>query len=59
MMGTYMYWLWFLVAFIVMMIAEGVAIFKRPKCDEYCSEEAWKLMCSYYEALGYVDSCDG
>jgi hypothetical protein len=25
----------------------------------YYSSETIKLICSYYKALGYVDSCDG
>jgi hypothetical protein len=47
----------FLIAFIVMSIVEGLAMFPLRKCDEYCSEEALKIICLYYRFHGYVDSC--
>jgi hypothetical protein len=52
-----MYWVLFLIAFIVMMIAEGVAMFPIRRCDEYCDKEAWKLICLEYVYRGLVDSC--
>jgi hypothetical protein len=44
----------FLVAFIVMMIEEAMAMFPLRKCDEYYSESAIKLICMYYWFHGYI-----
>jgi hypothetical protein len=52
-----MWWIMFIVAFIVMSIIEGIRMFPPPRCDEHCSKEALKLICTYYRFLGYVDSC--
>jgi hypothetical protein len=49
----------FLIAFFVMLIAEALSMFPFRRCDEYCSEEAWKLICLGYMYMGLVDSCDG
>ena len=49
----------FLIAFFVMLIAEALSMFPFNKCDEYCSEEAWRLICLEYIYMGLVDSCYG
>ena len=49
----------FLIAFFVMVVAEALAMFRLPRCDEYCSEDAKKMICLYYKVLGYIESCDG
>jgi hypothetical protein len=48
----------FIIAFIAMVIAEALAILAMPRCDNYCSESARKLVCMYYKFHGYVDSCE-
>jgi hypothetical protein len=48
----------FLIAFFVMLIAEVLSMFPFRRCDEYCSDDAWKLICLYYKSLACVDSCD-
>jgi hypothetical protein len=52
-----MWWVMFIIAFIVMSIAEGIAMLPIHRCDEYCSEEALKLICLEYMYMGLVDPC--
>jgi len=49
----------FLAAFFVMVVAEALSMFRLPRCDEYCAENAKKIICVYYKFFGYGDSCDG
>jgi hypothetical protein len=48
----------FLIAFFAMLIAEALSMFPLPRYDEYCSEDALKLICLEYMYMGLVNSCD-